>query len=170
MYEIMRPSIITNKYLALVGISLSLVLFGCVPAKKTFRVVQFCFTKEDKASVLRETLKQIANNEHMIFRDVSGDSFDQIKQTEVGLERNKNRSEFISIFSYLDEGMTLGASNLGLGDDQVAVSFIAGKNQSNAVLFADAVVLQLKQKWVVKDINPNSGALPMTCSFSATKN
>ncbi len=152
------------------AIGLAVVLLtvsACNPAHAPFRQVQFCFASQSDMSQLKSTLKRIAESEHLAYRDISETAYDQVKATGGLPKQNRNRANFINLYAGRDDGMGFGAGNLGLGDDQVAVGFTAGKDTEDARRLADRTVAELRKTWKVRDVPANSGALPLDCASHA---
>jgi hypothetical protein len=132
------------------------MLQGCAQGRDPFLIVQVCLGNAQGVALFKDTMKSIAESQHMRYidgsREGSRNSDVRYKAIFLGVERK--------------DTMGLTAGNFGLGAYQVAIgfNFPDGSNPAEAHQFANMVVRRLKKKWHVYVVPPGRGALPMkTC-------
>jgi hypothetical protein len=59
-----------------------------------------------------------------------------------------------------NDGLGLSAGNIGLNKFDVALGITEGSRPVDARRFADVVVKELQQRWIVKTLPPRTGAFP----------
>jgi hypothetical protein len=147
-----------------VVISLVGVLCGCSSGKPPFLMVQVCLRDEQNLALFTNTLKSIAQAEHMNYLDNSAVTQNELASIYRKLKKANPNGLVINIGVVREDGMGLSAGNLGLPTYQVALGFSEGSSSSEAHRFADLVVGALGQTWQVEIVPNGQGALPMkTC-------
>lgn len=102
-------------------------------------------------------MKLIAQLEHMNFLDHSAETKRDLKVIGALPEQTL----VINMGVDREDGVGLGAGNLGLPGYQVVVGFSEGSNPPEAHTFADKVVSRLKTRWNVETVPAGKGALPL---------
>jgi len=117
-----------------------------------------CVQNNAGVALLVEELKAVADSKNMKFTDNG-------EETKRGLEvighpdrQRADGSPLINVGVLREDGMGLGAGNLGLPGYQVALGFSEGSDKSQARHFADDVIKLLEQNWHVETVPPGSGA------------
>ena len=140
--------------------ALALMLCDCEQGKRPFLMVQMCVQNNAGAAQLVGELKAVADSKGMEFTDNSA-------ETKRGLEaighpdrQRADGSPVINVGVLREDGMGIGAGNLGLPGYQVALGFSEGSDKLEARRFADEVIKRLEQHWRVETVPAGSGAMP----------
>ncbi|ESQ81788.1 hypothetical protein AEAC466_20410 [Asticcacaulis sp. AC466] len=137
---------------------------ACSPNQEPFKEVQFCLNNPNGVSELKTELMQISSAEKMKYIDASEKTYDQLALAHSPVVKNVPRSKYISIYVGKEAGMGLNATNLGLGTDQVVVSFFEGNDKKFASDFSIRVLEQFAKRWRLHEVAKKSGAFPLKCS------
>lgn len=138
------------------------LLSGC--GKRPFLIVQVCLGDQQNVAVFKNMMKSIARSEHMEYSDASVTTQKQLTV----IKSNPNYS-VINLDVDGEDGVGLGAINVGLSAYEVAIGFAQGTNPKEAQRFADTVVAALKTKWYVYTVPPGQGALPLAACQKTLK-
>ena len=133
--------------------------------KRPFLMVQVCLGSEKNLPVFIGVMRSIARSESMKFIDNSAQTQKDLESIGENIPHAKPTGQIVNIGVERGDGVGLGAGNLGLPKNQVAIGFSEGANSRDARKFADAVVHRLGERWSVEVVPPNEGARGMkTCS------
>ena len=157
------PSLIQKLPVPAFGCML-LAASACSPNQEPFKEVQFCLNNPNGVSELTTELRQISSAEKMKYIDASEKTYDQLALAHSPVVKNVPRSKYISIYVGKESATGLNATNLGLGSDQVMVSFFEGNDNKFASDFSIRVLGKFAKRWTLHDVAKNSGALPLNCS------
>lgn len=138
-----------------------LVIAACTHGKRPFLLVQVCLpTPGDRAHFI-QTIQAIGAKDHMAYVDRSASTEGELKATDHVLSKLGQHSPVMNLGLQGDDGVGLGAGNLGLPDHQFAVGFSEGSNPAKAHRFAEDVVSKLKEMWHVEVVTQGQGARGM---------
>jgi hypothetical protein len=138
----------------------SLLLCGCTQGKRPFEIVQMCVQNTEGVNQLRDELKAIAATKEMKFIDNSAGTKRDLQNVGYPGRERADGSPVINMAVLREDGMGVGAGNLGLPGYQVALGFSEGSNPSEARRFAGDVIKQLEGHWHVDTVPSGSGAMP----------
>jgi hypothetical protein len=145
---------------ACVLVIVSFLLAGCALGKRPFLMVQMCLSNAKGIDEFIRELKSVAAAEKLKFVDNSGNAERELKEVGYAGRERTGGSRVIDVRVIRNDGMGIGASNVGLPGYQVAMGFSEGSDPSEAHRFADAVIKRLEQHWRVEKVPPGTGALP----------
>lgn len=137
------------------------IAVGCTHGKRPFLVVQVCLPGPGDRAQFVQTIQAIGAKEHMNYVDRSAGTEAELKATDHVLSKLGQHDSVMNLGLVGDDGVGLGAGNLGLPNHQFAVGFSEGSNPAKARLFAEDVVSKLKQMWHVEAVRPGRGARGM---------
>jgi hypothetical protein len=101
----------------------------------------------------------------MTYLDRSAGTEAELKATDHALSKLRQSGPVMNLGLSGDDGVGLGAGNLGLPNHQFAVDFSEGSNPAKAHRFAEGVVSKLKAKWHIEVVPKGDGARGMrSCS------
>jgi hypothetical protein len=123
-------------------------------------MVQMCLSNAKGTDEFIAQLKSIAAAEKLKFVDNSSNAERELKEVGYAGHERTGGSRVIDVRVIRNDGMGIGASNVGLPGYQVAMGFSEGSDTSEAHRFADAIIKQLEQHWRVEKVPPGTGALP----------
>lgn len=134
--------------------SLCCVVASCT-SEGPFLLVQFCL-RNGGGEELKSELLIISRAEKLQFFDNS----ESVRENalHVGAAVPK---QVISFRIEGPSGMGLTATNLGLGDNQVAVGFTDGRDSETARKFSETVMTVFKKRWEVEVVPKSKGARPL---------
>lgn len=143
-------------YFVLAVTVLMLCTFEGCTGKRPFLIVEVCLNDEKGLEQFTDLMRSIAQSEHLKFIDGSAETQHDLTM----LKANKN-ARAINLDIEREDGLGVGAGNLGLPTYQVALGFSEGSNSLESRKFADMVIGELKKKWNVEDVPSGQGAQPM---------
>jgi hypothetical protein len=140
--------------------ALAFVLCGCAQGTRPFLIVQVCVQNKDGIAQLIGELMSVAESRKMKFVDNSAVTRRDLANVGYASRERADGSPVINIDVERDDGMGVGALNVGLPGYQVALGFSEGSDKLEARRFADEVIKRLEQHWRVETVPPGSGAMP----------
>jgi hypothetical protein len=137
-------------------------LSGCQEGAAPFLQVQFCLTDDHRAPEFKQAMQAIAVEEDMRFGDRSEDAEAELRSLPDTPESIQGSFPLVLISGWNDE-QSFGASNAGLGSDQVAIGF-GGPETPSKRAFASRTIQKLDQIWDIVTVPESRGALPLDCA------
>ena len=101
-------------YTICVLVTVSLVLTGCTPGKRPFLMVQMCLSNAKGIEEFVEELKSVAAAEKLEFVDNSGNAQGELDALSDPNAKRTGGSRMLDLRLTRNDGMGLGAGNVGL--------------------------------------------------------
>jgi hypothetical protein len=120
-----------------------------------------CLRDEQDLALFTTMMKSVAMSERMEYSDSSAATQADLTSIYRKLGKENPNAPAINIFVLRKDGMGLGAGNMGLPRNQLAVGFSEGADSPEAQAFANKVISKLKSQWVIENVPPGKGALPL---------
>ncbi len=139
----------------------SLLLTGCSPGKRPFLMVQMCLLNEQGVGEFVDELKSVASEEKLEFTDNSSNAQRELKEVGYAGHERTGGSRVIDIRVVREDGMGIGAANVGLPGFQMAMGFSEGSSAAEAQNFANRTLARFKKRWLVELVPSGAGAKPM---------
>ena len=146
--------------LTVLGITLS----ACEGGERPFMTARVCLGNRDDVAEFTDLFHNIARSRNMEFYDRSEQSLKERKALSSS-NSNLRADDFALNISIRDKnGMGVSASDLVGPNYPVAIGFSKGKNQANASQFANGVVDELKEHWIIEVYSDGGAVRPSsTC-------
>jgi hypothetical protein len=142
-------------------------LCSCGTAQESFLTVQLCLKNEQGVATFKELMQSIAAAQKMRYVDASESTQKGLKTIGATGPNMHASGGLVYVGVEAEDGLGLSAGNIGLNMFDVALGITEGSRPVVARRFADVVVKELQQRWVVKTLPPRTGALPdPTCVTS----
>lgn len=135
-------------------------LCSCGKAQESFLTVQLCLKNEQGVATFKELMRSIAAMQKMRYVDASESTQTDLKTIGATGPNMHASGGLIYVGVQSDDGLGLSAGNMGLNKFDVALGITEGSRPADARRFADAVLKELQQRWVVKTLPPRTGAFP----------
>ena len=139
----------------------SLLLGGCAPGKRPFLMVKMCLSNEQGVAEFIDELKATASAEKLEFVDNSGNAERELKEAGYAGRERTGGSRVIDVRVIRNDGMGIGAANVGLPGFQMAMGFSKGSNALEAQNFANRTLVRFRKHWLVESVPSGAGAKPM---------
>ena len=139
----------------------SLLISACSPEKGPFLIVQMCLANKEGVTAFVDEMKAIATEEKMSFTDRSRDTRRELDATGYPSAERADGSPLINIGLTRNDGMGVGAGNLGLPGYQIAVGFSGDSGETDSKEFADRIVKRLERHWQITTVPAGLGAKPL---------
>jgi len=158
--------------LALQSIAVAVIgagaLSSCGKAQESFLTIQLCLKNEQGVTTFKEIMQSIAKTQKMRYVDASEATQRDINTIGATGPKMHSGGGLIFVGVEASDGMGLSAGNVGLNTFDVALGITEGSRPADAHRFADVVMKELQQRWVVKTLTPRTGAFPdPTCVASS---
>jgi hypothetical protein len=157
----MKRNIIGFK-VTLIALVLTACMSGCRPARDPFLMVQLCVVNEQGLSLFKSELQSIAQLESMKLEDLSQYTKQNLDAVGYSGPERANGGPVVNVQLVRNDGMGIGAVNLGLPAYQIALGFAARSDSPQARDIAKQVVDRLSKRWKVVAVPSGRGALPIT--------
>jgi hypothetical protein len=124
-------------------------------------MVQMCVSNAQGVEEFVDELKSVASAEKLEFVDNS--SYAQRELQELGDPngRRPDGTHMIDVRLIRNDGLAIGATNIGLPGYQLAMGFSAGSNAAEARNFATRTLARFRQRWPIETVLDGTGALPV---------
>lgn len=109
---------------------------------------------------MRDALKDEALSREMQFLDLSADTERDVKIVGYSNEERADGSPLVHLVVVRDDGMSVGATNIGLPGYQIALGFTEGSDPLETQHFTDDVIERLEKHWLVDRLPAGSAVLP----------
>ena len=133
-----------------------LVLSSCT-GERPFLQVQFCVADSQGVNLLKTTLQDIAQDEHMRYIDGGEAAIRDLKVLRPAGENNHMDGRLVYV-GVVGDGHSLEGGNLGLNPYDISVGF--GPDTAASRAFSQRVVARLERHWTLAVVPKDSGALP----------
>jgi hypothetical protein len=143
-------------YQAISSLAAALILSSCT-GESPFLQVQLCVGNSQGVHFFKQTLQDIAKNEHMRYIDGSEATTRDLKVLKPA-GRNIHTDGRLVYVGVEADGYGLEGGNLGLNAYDISVGF--GPDTPASRAFSQRVVARLKRHWTLKVVPNNSGAFP----------
>jgi hypothetical protein len=154
-----------SKLTAVCALVVLLLLAGCAPSKGPLMMVQMCLSNERDVGEFVDELKLISTGEKMEFVDNSRNAEQELKHLNYAGRDRSDGSRLIDIRVIRNDGMSIGATNLGLPGYQMVMGFSEGSDATESREFANRTLLRIKKRWSVRPVPAGTGAQPLAdCS------
>lgn len=140
---------------------LSLSLMACTDGQeRPFLTAQICVQDKAGMTKLVDELKTVATAKSMTFADNSADTQRDLKTVGYAGRERADGSPVLNVATERDDGLGVGATNVGLPGYQVALGFTEGADKAETERFTNDVIANLEKHWVVERLPAGIGALP----------
>jgi len=135
-------------------------LCSCGKAQESFLTVQMCLKNEQGVATFKELMQSIAATQKMRYVDASESTQRDLKTVGATGHNMHVSGGLMYVGVEANDGLGLSAGNIGLNKFDVALGITEGSRPVDARRFADVVVKELQQRWIVKTLPPRTGAFP----------
>ncbi len=125
-----------------------------------FLTAQLCVQNRAGMQVLVDDLKVIAKARGMSFKDNSDATKRDLETVGYAARERSDGSPVLNVAVGDGDGLSVGATNLGLPGYQVALGFSEGSDATKTSRFAEEVLAQIGKRWSVERLPQGVGALP----------
>jgi hypothetical protein len=121
-----------------------------------------CLKDHAGVSAFLNEVKAIASEEGMTFVDRSAGSQHELEDLNyAGVEGSRGK-QVVNVSAARSDGLSMGATNLGLSEYQVVVGISGRRNNAASLKFANRALARFGQHWRIVKIPAGRGALPMS--------
>lgn len=142
-------------------VTVALLLTGCAPGKHPFLMVQMCLSNQQGVEDFVEELKSVASAEKLEFVDNSSNAQQELKAVGYSGRERTDGSRVIDVRVMRNDGMAIGATNVGLPGFQMAMGFSEGSSAVEARNFANRTLARFRKHWSIESVPSGTGAKPM---------
>jgi len=137
------------------------MLWGCTDGREgPFLTAQLCVQDKAGMAQLIDELRAVAVARGMRFADNSADTERDLGTVGYAGRERADGSPVLNVAVEREDGMGVGAVNVGLPGYQVALGFTEGSDRLETQRFADAIIRELEKYWQIERLPPGSGVLP----------
>jgi len=140
----------------------ALMLTACSSKDGPFLMVETCVFSDAGVSKFVNEMEHISKEHKMHFIDRSAESGREVAALNYsGVERSRG-GRVVNVSAVGSDGLSFGATNLGLPHYQIVVGFSEGSDPSKAREFAGEAIRRFQQHWMMKRVPSGAGGRPMS--------